>query len=64
MRIIKNRKCLVGIWKCDWVCFSYFLGWSGRREEICEWGKGFNDFERIEWGVVWGENFMYGFVEW
>jgi len=37
---------------------------SGRREEILEQGKGSNDFKRIERGAVWGENLMYGSVEW
>lgn len=31
---------------------------------ILERGKGSNEFERIERGAVWGENLMYGSVEW
>ena len=37
-------------WKCDWIGPSYSSGQSERREEILKWGKGSNDFERIEWG--------------
>ena len=43
---------------------QYTLGRSGRREEILERGKRSNDFERIERGAVWGENLLYGSVEW
>jgi hypothetical protein len=34
------------------------------REETLERGKGSNSLERMERGAVWGENLMYGSVEW
>ena len=51
-------------WKCDWIGPSYSSRQSERREEILRWGKGSNDFERIEWGAIWGKNLMYDFLEW